>query len=399
MEPGIAFISQGRLLHRPSNGDPREIESDFVQQVMERRARQQETEGWKNRSGVWGSMGMAPPEMIQWEQAVAAPQRIARFSSVARTEDAGKMIYTIAFDAMGGLFEYDSTKDEERRLMHKDGFHARDLSRLPGGGAVAMSVAHPDGSASVMVGENDGRFLRDMTQGDSIDEAPAWIEGDGKRLVYQSAGIGRNEAGFAVGISSYAVELLDIDGRDISTVLYDDEIDYLQPRMLADGTLYYIRRPYKPVERRRPGFAATAKDVVLFPFRLGRAVFDFLNFFSMMFSGRPLSTAGGAARPQDASESDQRYLMLWGQMIDTKLAMQKAEKNSAEGGLVPEDWELVRRDADGVEAVLARRVLAWDLHPDGDVVHTNGSAVFHLAGDGESRELCRERMIERVVFV
>ena len=44
--------------------------------------------------------------------------------------------------------------------------------------------------------------------------------------------------------------------------------------MLADGTLLFVRRPYQPA--RRPNSAWTdLQDVLLFPFRLGRAVFYF----------------------------------------------------------------------------------------------------------------------------
>ena len=68
----------------------------------------------------------------------------------------------------------------------------------------------------------------------------------------------------------------------------------------------------------------------------------------MMFSGKPLRTAGGPERP---GMPDTRLVMLWGQMIDTRKKMSERSKN-ADAGLVPRNWELVRRTADGQETVL-----------------------------------------------
>ncbi len=58
----------------------------------------------------------------------------------------------------------------------------------------------------------------------------------------------------------------------------------------VDGHLYYIRRPYE-VSHFSPRTALL--DLVLFPFRLLRAVFHFLNFFSLVYSRKPLTTASG----------------------------------------------------------------------------------------------------------
>ena len=40
-------------------------------------------DAWKGRSGVWGNMGMAPPQWSQWEQEGRARRQIT-FASIAR---------------------------------------------------------------------------------------------------------------------------------------------------------------------------------------------------------------------------------------------------------------------------------------------------------------------------
>jgi hypothetical protein len=52
--------------------------------------------------------------------------------------------------------------------------------------------------------------------------------------------------------------------------------------------------------------------------------------------------------------------------------------------LVPENWELVRRDLQGVERVLATNVASYDVAASGAIVFTNGRGVFALEPDGSS---------------
>jgi hypothetical protein len=393
MEPSFAYLSGGRLTVRRAGQPAIEIESDFAIKAHERQVRSEELDGWKTRSGVWGSMGMETPQLAQWES--ARPVTIAMFKSVAPCGEPGKILYTLQIGSMGGLFRYDVEQRLEERLMHKNEFVGNDLSRHPTHEVLALSVERSEGKRCLQVGESDGRFLKTVTDGDSIDEAPAWVPDEGRRLVYQSAGIGRDQQGYSVGIGPYAVELLDMEKQDISILVEDDNTDFLQPRMTADGTLYYIRRPYKPLHRDRPSRTEVFKDFLLIPYRLMLAFFGFLNFFSTMFTGNPLTTAGG---PKTNRNVDTRYLALWGHMVDTKRVLdQSKEKESA--ALVPKDWQLARRAADGQEKILAENVLSYDLGGNGDVIYTNGTTIFGLDAAGSRTELAKDRMIVKVVAV
>jgi hypothetical protein len=393
MQSTVAYLTNGQLFLHNGAAEPREVQSAFAQQVMERQARNNAVHGWRSQSGVWGAMGFMPPELAAWEQ--GQQQRTpVQFKSVTPGDEAGHLYYILGVGDMGGLFHYTAADNVERRLMHRNGFLARDLSRHTQSGSIAVAVYKEDGSSSIQVGENDGRFLKDVTIGDAIDECPAWVPGDGRRIVYQSAGIGRNEHGFAMGLAPYRIELIDLDKQSVDVVLEEEHHDLLQPKMLADGTLYFIRRPYEPLGPKPADPITVLKDIVLFPFRLARAVFHFLDFFSMMFSGKPLHTAGGPP----SRVTDQKYLMVWGRMIDTKRAMQKSAKDKTTG-LVPKEWQLIRRDTDGNETVLAEKVLSFDVHPDGTVIYTDGHVVNRCSPDGETTQLFRDQFIEKVTAV
>jgi hypothetical protein len=396
VEPAVAWLARGRLNLKPAGQPVRVVESAFARQSLERRLLAQDRDGWKGRSGVWWGLGMQPPGMAPWELPQNLDERRAvTFGSVTRGDRPGEIFYVLSLDNMSGLFRYDIDRDEEQRLMHRNDLAARDLTRHPGSGSVAMSIRRGDGTAGIVVGENDGRFLNDVTFGDCLDESPAWIPGPGRRLVYQSAGIARDANGFARGLAPYSIAVLDVDARSVETLVEDAGWDYLQPRMLADGTLLYVRRPWRS---RPPGPDAVAllKDVVLFPFRLARAFVHFFNVFSMMFSGKPLLTATGA---QQRSPVEQRYLMLWGQMVDAQQSLARARKRGEPARLVPKEWELIRRTPDGAEDVLCQHVLSYDVRTNGDVLVTDGSAVEHIDASGHRHQLGTDQLVERVMFI
>lgn len=179
----------------------------------------------------------------------------------------------------------------------------------------------------------------------------------------------------------------------METVKEADEFDYLSPRMSSGGDLYYIRRPYEAAGR--VSGCRVMRDVLLFPVGLVMAFVHFFDWFSMVFRQKPLLTASGPKRePNEA-----RHMMLWGKLIDADKAMARA-KSREDAPLVPKEWTLIRRGADGKEVEVAQNVAAFDLAPDGSIVYSTGSAIYHVpAGGGNGELICQGRLIEQVAWV
>ena len=127
MTPTIAYLSQGRLLVKLPGQRPREVQSAFAKETAERQARSRSIDGWKGRSGVWGQMGMAPPEWSQWEEAGMEGQRRIAFRSVCRGPASADLMYVLDLQSVSGVFRYDLAQSSERRLMHRNDFVAGDL--------------------------------------------------------------------------------------------------------------------------------------------------------------------------------------------------------------------------------------------------------------------------------
>lgn len=382
-EPAVAYIAEGKLYLKEGAAPARLLDSPFVQGILDRVSRDRQRNDWK--SGTWQlSRALVP---MPNAGAVAEVRRV-QYTGISRGDGNRQLVYAIDTDHVGGLFAFDIADGLERRLFHRNQFRANDLVRHPTDGTLALSLRKEDGSACIATLSAEGKGLKEITEGDSLDEAPSWV-GSERVLLFQSAGIARDDRGLHRIQGPYAIQRLDLDRGDLTTVAEDERFDYLTPRQGSDGAIYYIRRPYQMLTPMSLGRAIL--DVVLFPYRVARAIVHFLNFFSIMFAQKPLLTAGGPRR----EGPDARYLMLWGKMIDAEKAL-NASKKAGGTSLVPETWELVRRDGSGVEEVLARGVLAFDVCTAGGVVFTNGSTISYCNASGEVSQLAAGRMIERV---
>lgn len=399
--PRAAYISEGKLylLDRidAATDEPREVVSRFAQEMIERDERRKQKDEWKRGSAGWAATGL-PAEAMGLGAAFgvdAENPETRRVNIVSVTPRGREMIYALETHAVGGLFEYTPADDDERRLIHRAELRLADLDAHPDDGRLTCCLAYQDGSANLAVMNADGGKLREITEGDSLDQAPSWVQGETSKIIYQSAGIARDAHGHFAEVSPYRVEQLDLDTGEHEVLFGDDEYDCMMPRRLADGSITYVRRPYKPLREQRVGAWPIIKDIFMFPVRLAVAFFAFLNVFSLMFTKKPLTTAGGPKR----SGANTRQLFLYGRRIEAEQARKDAQQDAGRA-VVPTNWELVKSLPNGKEMILATGVGHYALMPnDAGIVCTDGSRVFHLAPDDTQTTLTKSRIIERVAVI
>lgn len=395
----VAWIARGRLFVKRQDGTVTEIESDFARDSLERELKHSNNNAWKDRSGVWGEMGMAPPGRAPWSKmGTGDKRRKIKFVTVAKGDSPNEIYYVLDLGPVGGLFKYDMELDEETRLMHSQSFSVRDISRHPIDGELAVSVRRDDGTMGLSINRHDGLYGKLITLSDTIDEAPSWLPDGSKRLVFQSSAIVRDDDGQSLGKTVTRIELLDLEAQEITKLFEEDHEDLLQPRMTSEDSVLYIRRPYKTSHYKPPTLWEITQDVLLFPFRLARTAFYTLNFISMASSGKPLATSGG---PDDRrpDEKQRPLLMLYGQAVDTQHAMAKGAGKDAERPLVPKEWVLISKPQDGLETVVAENVLTFDRSPDGDIVYSDGRSVFHLKDRKTPTKIGSGDIIEKVAIL
>ncbi|HVT83315.1 MAG TPA: hypothetical protein VHM90_21930 [Phycisphaerae bacterium] len=391
----IAFLAEGKLYVKRGAQAVQLIESPFAQGVLDRAAQNIERHGWRSKSMD------NPYNAFIWNRGPReADTRLVRITALSRPPqgDAGQLLYALDTGAVGGLFTYDFAAGTENRIFHRQEFKAHDVACHPAKQVMVMSTQLEDGTASIALMQPGSRKLHALTEGDSLDQAPAWVPtpDDPQRevLVYHSAGLSRDQRGHIQGVGPHAIHRLDVDQGKFKTLLEDAAWDYLVPRVrLENGkeVLYFIRRPYKAAGHDFNPWRIPL-DMVLFPFRMLRAIFAFLNAFSMFFTQKPLTTAGG---PKN-QKVEMRFLELHGKWIDTQKALRAAEKGKP-AALVPATWELMSMTEDGTLKSLATSVLAFDMAPDGTLVYSNGSEIFRLPPGGPAERVCAHRMIQQVM--
>lgn len=378
---GFAFLSNGMIFFRERGGEVKQVHSPYAQEAMDRRERSRARHSWKEGT----TFNIAAGGGRRSFEAVDKPL----LATSAAFEANGNLLYFLKDENMGGLFRREAESGRELRVVLKQNLHLTDLNPSPDGAMLAASSQQSGGVANIALMKSDGSNYREVTGGDTVDSSPAWIPGAPKRMVFQSAGLARNEEGYILAQGSASIQKLDMESGSVTPILEDAAFDYLKPRVSDTGELLFIRRPY---EAPRYGMGTMLADMLLFPFRLLRAVFHYLNFFSLMYSRKPLTSASGPAVKADIKD-----ILLQGRRIDAEKALRGAGAVQGVPSLVPASWELVRRSQEGVERVLATNVASYDIGSDGTIVYSNGRGVFVLDQDGSSRLALTDAFIAEVV--
>jgi hypothetical protein len=381
-ETAVAFLSNRKLYVR-KNGATQLIESEFERSVRERAASIERRHAWKTQGR--GAMFTG--------HALAAQANVANHVPVLLTGltagQSGRLLYSMETDAVSGIFLLDA-EGVETRLFHTADFRVRHAALHPDGSTLAASAFHKDNMRSnIAVLPVQGTDFSEVTEGDSFDQLPQWIPGPKRRIVFQTAGIGRDAAGRFAGLGPCAIQQLDLDSGDLEELASESDRDLLQPRQAEDGSLYYIRKPYESGIP-KASLLGSLNDAALFPFRMARAVFQYFNFFSMMYSGKPLVSNQGAVQKQ----MDPRQMFIYGNLAAARMAQSQEDdvQNRA-----PSSWELIRSAPGGQKEVIARGVLAFDLAPDGVVLYSDGASITRLTCDGQSERLLQCEQIEQLI--
>jgi hypothetical protein len=380
----IAYLAQGKVRIKSGTDAAKTLESPYATSIHQRSVRSQQRHAWKQDgdgmlSGpmLWGKSG---------NQSGPAPVLI---TSLSRGVAPGQLLYSLASGSLCALCEADNLGTDERRLWNDNRRKIQHIQTCAQTGDIACSIQHDNGTANIGVMLRSESGFCEVTEGDSVDTAPRWIPGKSRMLVYQSAGIGRNREGHFLALAPFSIHTVNIDSAEMETLAEDSQFDFLSPQMTTDGVLHYIRRPYNEHLKVKPMRAL--KDTLLLPFRLLFALLQFLNFFSMRYAGKKLSTPQGSPH----RDVNLKQMMIWGNLVQ---AQQNAGENESMD-LVPSSWRLIRRETDGTEKTLAGSVLTYDIAPDGTVAYTNGNALFVLDRNGRKECVQKEALIEQVAVL
>jgi hypothetical protein len=383
MNPPFIFLASGKIHYVDPTGATHPVESRYAADLMAKALKAQERHGWKALEKAGGFL--SGPSL--WGKAEQEPLAIT-FTSIAAGR-AGEFLYTLRTDHLCAICSIRGEAAEEQRLWNHQSKRLAHLHTHPKTGQIVCSAEKANGSAHIAIRFPEDGAMSEVTEGDSVDTAPAWVPGDKVGIVFQSAGVGRTKDGHFWGIGPFSIQSLEVDSGELTTLAEGAEFDYLTPRIQADGTLYCIKRPY--TGRAEPTFLDHVKDFFCLPFRLAYAVFGFLNLFSMLYGGKQLKTVKTA----NAKKVNLPQMVLWGNLLKA----QQPDENNAEAGYAPKSWELIRKRTGGVEEVVAGGVLCFDVAGDGTLLFSNGKEITEWTEGGKKRVVAKGDFVQQVAFL
>ena len=235
-----------------------------------------------------------------------------------------------------------------------------------------------------------------ITEGESTDIMPAFSLHNPQLVYFSSAGIYFDPRRHIFHSNTFAINRLDLLSGDISEVISDVVFDFIRPREAASGKLYCIRRP----KAAKTGGAFSLLDIILMPFRLLKAIYAWLNFFSQRYTGESLTRRSGGINPAKQQQKTDEEIFIEGNLINVgKTLKQNTQQGDKFPGIAPKTWELVRFTENGSLETVKKGVLDYTFDDRGDIVYSNGKFIIRILADGEEEKLCPAHLATNLNFI
>ena len=401
MKPTFYFISGGKM--QRYNGDAsEEIHSWVLDSYISKVKSKAERNEWKYNGQGAAFTGSALPNASASD---AVSSIFSRVNCIG--EYNGNLLYSIDIDSTNGIYRKNSDSDSEGIVLCSSSTHYRDFD-IKGDKLVASAYFAGESHIGVL-DMTTGRFDT-YTEGQVRDSSPVWSATDDDVIYFCSAGLPEQEkvepgeknaprgisqivndmyssTSTTLGPSSICV--INIREAALREILSDNRYNFTHPQSMADGSLYYIRKPYKYNAGNGNSFGCLL-DLLLLPVRLFEAIFGFLNVFSATYSGKTLSRS-------NVKNRDERQLMIDGNLINAERELKDNQRrNEKNPGIIPHSWELRRLDKNGNDTLVKSGVAAYRVMPNGKIILSNGSHIIHLNNDGSEEKLAT---VEGVSFI
>lgn len=390
----ILFIADGKMYRCEEGGKACEIPSTVLEGYIDRVHQNAKRNEWK-RSGS-GAMFIGT-----YDPNADAESRIASISaSVGGMALVGDTLYySQTIDETSGI--YAKRSREQDGIVVSDGTTIyREIDEKDGRLVVAASFG---GESHIGLVTPGSPAFDEVTEGETRDRHPVWSRFEKDVIYYSSAGLAirdkedgnapqdgslparmrqANEDAFR-GVGPASLCRLDLARADTEEMFSDPAYDFIKPATDDRGNLYFIRRPYNNTLNKNVTFGGCLLDILLFPVRLIGALLGFLNFFSMLFSGKTIRKSGDTV----AQSKDPSRMYIEGNLIEADKELKKNAKKEKNPGIIPRSYELCRYGSDRKITVLKKGVIAYRVTADGILV-SNGSFLLLLKEDGQEQKIC-----------
>jgi hypothetical protein len=368
----IVYVSENKVFSlNPNDANPREL-------TLQRAVKYKQTIQNINKRKEWKNSGSGAL-FTGMQGSGKAVEEKAYVMGVSGYE--GGFIYSINIDGVGGMYSKSVADDlYEGHITANDSLYIGSINVK--GNQCAASVGDSQTRNLAVFELPSGRFT-ELTEGDTIEDYPSFSIHSENRIFFSSAGLARYPDGTPV-CGPYAAMVYDTSKGEMNELFADEKFDYIRVKDDKKGNIYFIKRPYVSQGQENVNILA---DILLFPWRIVKAVFGFFNYISIIFGGESLRSGSDPHLNINtkAKRKSQQELFVDGNVINAESTY---NRNKQEGdkfpGLIPHSWELIRIEPDGSQVCLKKGVLDYTLCDNGDILYSNGRAIIRLSGDEET---------------
>lgn len=297
----------------------------------------------------------------------------------------GEIVYAVNLEDVGSIYHRssDPSDDAEGLVRASNDFVFGSFDVKDGKLAVSMG-ANPS-FLHIAVMDMQGRF-DEYTDGDTIEEDPCWSQ-TRNGIYFSTAGYARDQYGSISAIGPRSIAFLDLNTKTMSEIIADDAYDFLHPHEDKQGNLYYIKQPYGG---EKPKSGITFKDVVMFPYRLIKGLFGFLNFFATVFGGESLKGNDNSFDNTKTKNRSKKDIIIEGNIINAeKMNKINSESDDNNSGIMPLSRALIMRSPDGSEEIVKKGVLDFNLTENGEIIFSNGRHISKTDKNGNETHITK----------
>ena len=399
----LRYISGGRL-YELCDGEVRELGSAILDSYKAKVKDAAERNEWKYTGTGAAFTGTYRPGASP-DDAVSAVY--SRVNCVG--EHRGEVIYSLDIDNTNGIYRKPKDSRDEGIVLCSSNVAYRDFD-IRGDMMVVSSFFAGESNIALM--DMVSKKLTTYTEGHTLDITPVWSRVSTDRIYFTSIGLpevtapredhaqrlsyGQIMSGMYAPLERNtergpaAICMLDISRGSLTELLSDDKYDFTHPMSARDGSLYYIRKPYKP-GRSGGSSLGCLIDLVMLPVRFFEALFSFLNVFSAKYSGKTLSRS-------DVRHRDESEIFIDGNLINAERELKEnAKRGEKHPGIIPRSWELRRLAPNGEDTLVRAGVAAFKLdETTGDIYFSNGSSILKRNKDGKEEKILSA---DKVTFI
>lgn len=356
--------------------------SQYVEQYNKNKQSIKLRQQWKTQGTGAKFMGM-DKDLSHLE----ASQTFKRPTGICLTDTPGYFIYAIQVDEFFGMFSksLDSKEEAEGHIMHTNNIQMYDLDYNSANQKVILSLGQDGISRHLALLNPKIAHYQVLTEGECIDANPSWSKAKANTIVYDSCGIGVDSNGIPIAFSEHNICRLNLDTCEIDEVISFEGFDCIKPKEDAEGNIYFIRRP-KAHKGRQANPTDMLINILFIPVKIVRALFMWLNFFTIRYTGDSLST--NTKNGTKAKKKSEEELFIEGNLIKAD-QNQKANERKGEkyAGILPRDWELMKYTPTGELISIKKGVLAFDIYSNGSIIYSNGKYLVKVIENEEEEKI------------